>query len=92
MRRAPDNPMDAASDEASRRMLAVALQEETDESREPLVVQVGHSLATLRRRSWSGGRGSCGWRLRRRTGAGDQGMLGTLMGEKLMVDRALREL
>ena len=48
---APDNPMDAATDGASKSLLAIALHEPSDESRDPLVVQVKHALFTLHRQS-----------------------------------------
>ncbi len=89
---APDNPMDVATDDAGRAMMAVALHDPSDESRDPLAVQVRHSLMQLRR-SFSERRQR---ELRTLIAAAernaDDAMLDQFMQEKLRLDRELRSL
>jgi DNA primase len=89
---APDNPMDAAADGASRSLLAIALHEPSDESRDALAVQVQHALTTLHRRSMERRQRELRASITTADRAGDQELLKTLMTEKVLVDRALREL
>jgi len=89
---APDNPMDAASDDGSRKLLAIALHEPSDESRDPLVVQVKHALLTLQRQCLERRQRELRTAIAAADRAGDQELLRKLMQEKLAVDRALREL
>src|SRR5665213_631835 len=89
---APDNPMDAANDDGSRSLLAIALHEPSDESRDPLAVQVQHALTTLHRRSLERRQRELRAAIAAADRAGDQEMLRKLMEEKLAADRALREL
>jgi DNA primase len=89
---APDNPMDAATDGASRSLLAIALHEPSDESRDALAVQVQHALTTLHRRSMERRQRELRASITAADRAGDQEALKTLMTEKVLVDRALREL
>jgi DNA primase len=88
----PDNPMDAANDDGSRSLLAIALHEPSDESRDAMVVQVRHALTTLHRRSLERRQRELRAAIAAADRAGDQEMLRKLMEEKLAVDRALREL
>src|SRR5665213_787904 len=89
---APDNPMDAASDDGSRSLLAIALHEPSDESRDAMVVQVRHALTTLHRRSLERRQRELRAAIAAADRAGDQELLRKVMEEKLAVDRALREL
>jgi DNA primase len=89
---APDNPMDAAADGASRSLLAIALHEPNDESRDALVVQVQHALTTLHRRSLERRQRELRAAIAGADRAGDQELLNKLMAEKMQVDRSLREL
>ncbi|HEY5329789.1 MAG TPA: DNA primase [Acidobacteriaceae bacterium] len=89
---APDNPMDAANDDGSRSLLAIALHEPSDESRDAMVVQVRHALTTLHRRNLERRQRELRAAIAAADRAGDQEMLRKLMEEKLAVDRALREL
>ncbi len=77
---------------ASRSLLAIALHEPSDESRDPLVVQVKHALLTLQRQSLERRQRELRAAIAAADRAGDQELLRTLMQEKLAVDRALREL
>jgi DNA primase len=89
---APDNPMDAAPDAGSRSLLAIALHEPGDESRDALVVQVRDALTTLKRRSLERRQRELRASIAAADRAGDQELLRKLMEEKVAVDRALREL
>jgi DNA primase len=88
---APDNPMDAATDGPSRSLLAIALHDPSDESRDALVVQVQHAIATLRRRSLERRQRDLRALIAAADRSGDQELLTKLTMEKLQVDRALRE-
>jgi DNA primase len=89
---APDNPMDAAADGASRSLLAIALHEPSDESREPLAVQVRYALTTLHRRSLERQLRELRTSIANADRVGDQELLSKLTMEMLAVHRALREL
>jgi len=89
---APDNPMDAATDGPSRSLLAIALHDPSDESRDALVVQVQHALATLRRRSLERRQRDLRAAIAAADRSGDQELLTKLTMEKLQIDRALREI
>ena len=89
---APDNPMDAAADAASRSLLAIALHELSDESRDALPVQVGHALTTLRGNSLKRRQRDLRALIAIADRSGDQNSLTELMTEKVHIDRVLREL
>ncbi len=89
---APDNPMEAAGDGHSRTLLAMALHEPGDDSRDALVVQVRDALTTLHRRSLERRQGSLRGLIAAADRGGDPEALRTLMVEKMAVDRSLREL
>jgi DNA primase len=89
---APDNPMDAAPDGPSRQLLAIALHEPSDESRDALAVQVQHALTALHRRSLERRQRELRGLIAAADRAGDQEALQKLMVEKVAADRALREL
>ena len=89
---APDNPMDVATDDQGRAMMAVALHDPSDESRDALVVQVRHSLMQLRRTFSERRQRELRGAIAAAERSGDEAMLGQLMQEKLRVDKALREL
>ncbi len=89
---APDNPMEAAGDGASKSLLAIALHEPSDESRDPLAVQVRHALTTLRVRSLERRQRELRTLIAGADRSGDEAMLTQLTLEKVQLDRALREL
>ena len=89
---APDNPMDAATDDQGRAMMAIALHDPSDESRDALAVQVRHSLLQLRRTFSERRQRELRTAIAAAERTGDEAMLGQLMQEKLRVDKALREL
>jgi DNA primase len=87
----PDNPMDAAPDDETRLLLATALQEPADESRDSLAVQVQHALATLRTRRMERRQRELRAAIAAAERSGDAAMMQQLFAEKVQVDRALRE-
>lgn len=89
---APDNPMDAAADDGSRSLLAIALHESSDESRDALVVQVRNALTTLHIRSLERRTRELRAAIAAADRSGDQDLLTKLTMEKVQVDRVLREL
>jgi DNA primase len=96
---APPNPLDAAPDQQSRTLLALALQHAEDpveaSSRAtkdlPMNEQVENALHTLERRRLERRQREIRSLIAEADRRGDQAMLTQLTGEKLLVDRKLRE-
>jgi DNA primase len=102
----PANPLEAAPDDASRDLLAHALNEATGHApaetgppqysppnRElPLIEQVANALNTLARRQLERRQRELRASIAEADHRGDQAMLGALIEEKIVVDRRLREL
>ena len=87
------NPLDAATDEESRTMLArVLLQAEDAPENGSMVAQVTGALQTLERRQLERRQRELRTLIAEADRRGDAAMLGQLASEKMRVDRALREL
>ena len=89
---APDNPMDAAGNADERNLLAVALHEPGDESRDSLEVQVSHALTTLHVRHVKRRLVELRGLIAEAERKGDPAMLQQLTEEKVRLDRLLRQL
>jgi len=94
----PENPLEAAPDEASRDLLAHTLNEaDRHGSASPnpremtLEEQVRGALATLEHRHWTSRQRELRTLIAEADRRGDQEMLTKLIAEKLMVDRKLRD-
>ena len=87
----PGNPLDAAPDDDARAMLAEVLATQVD-SAQPMLEQVEGALHTLAFRHLERRQRELRTGLAEAERRGDQAMVTTLMGEKVKVDRALREM
>ena len=88
---APSNPLDAASTDELRAHLATALQQAPAPGDPSLTTQVEGALNTLERRRLERRQRELRTQIAEADRRGDQEMLAQLMGEKVKVDRALRE-
>ena len=88
---APPNPLDAAATVELRAQLATALQHAPEPGDSSLTTQVEGALQTLERRRLERRQRELRVQIAEADRRGDQEMLRALMGEKVSVDRALRE-
>ena len=95
---APPNPLDAAPDQPSRALLALALQQHDDPAEagssnasQSMTEQVENALHTLERRRLERRQREVRSLLAEADRRGDQAMLATLTAEKLQIDRTLRQ-
>jgi DNA primase len=91
---APANPIDAAPDDGSRTMLAQVLAspfEAAGQEAQTLLEQVENAFHTLAFRHLERRQRELRGQIAEAERRGDQAMMGTLMQEKIKVDRALRE-
>jgi DNA primase len=95
---APPNPLDAAPDQQSRILLALALQHAEDPAEAssraanlPMTEQVENALHTLERRRLERRQREIRALIAEADRRGDQEMLTRLTSEKLLIDRKLRE-
>lgn len=88
---APSNPLDAAPSDELRAHLAAALQHAPLPGDPTLMAQVEGALKTLERRRLERRQRELRTQIAEADRQGNQEMLATLMGEKVQVDRALRD-
>jgi DNA primase len=88
---APANPLDAASTEEARAHLAHALDYSPQPSDPPLTVQVEGALHTLEQRRLERRQRELRSQIAEADRRGDQEMLARLIGDKLEIDRKLRD-
>ncbi len=88
---APDNPLDAAPDDSSRALLAEVLASASDPAAQPLAQQVENAFRTLHRRHLDRRQREIRAAIGEAERRGDQAMVGTLLQEKIRIDRTLRE-
>jgi DNA primase len=99
---APENPLDAATDDASRALLAEVLASQPDPDQDlgalrkiapqTLAEQVGNALLTLSERYYKRRQGELRAAIAEAERKGDHAMVEMLTMEKMKVDRALREM
>ncbi len=87
---APSNPLDAASTDESRAILALALEHSTHPNEAPLTQQVEGALHTLERRRLERRQRELRSQIAEADRRGDQAMLNQFIAEKLDIDRKLR--
>jgi DNA primase len=94
---APPNPLDAAPDQPTRALLALALQQHDDHTdsgsnaNQSMTEQVENALHTLERRRLERRQREVRSQLAEADRRGDQAMLAQLAAEKMQIDRKLRQ-